>query len=261
MEKIGVGVITCNRPEFLRNLIHSLIPCEKSIDEFVVVNDGKPITDYDLPFGEWIDNEVNLGVGKSKNKALKYLYEKGCDFIFLIEEDMIIKNSDIFTEYINASKKSGIEHMMFAYHGPANKRGVSGGQPSPRVVIDYDYFKISLNQHCVGAFCFYTRRCIDMIGFYDENYLNAFEHVDHSYMLAKKGLSTPYWWWADLANSTDYISEQACSENSSSIRPRKDWQNNIKKSAVYFENKHSVSPVSVPDTSVDDIVFFLKSKK
>lgn len=151
--------------------------------------------------------------------------------------------------------------MMFAYHGPANKGGLSGGRPLPRKIIDYGEIKISLNQHCVGAFCFYTRKCLEDVGLNDENYTNAFEHVDHSYALAKKGYSTPYWWWSDLANSLDYINEQACSEVSSSIKPRNDWSSNIQKSAEYFYRKHKVSPVHIEDSPIEKVISILKNLK
>ena len=166
-----------------------------------------------------------------------------------------------FQAYIDAHKITGIHHMMFAYHGPANKGMVSGGPPRPRKVIDYYKFKIALNENCVGAVCFYTRNCLEKVGLFDESYTNAFEHVDHSYMLAKKGYSTPYWWWSDLADSLDYVEEQACSEDNSAIRPRSDWQSNIQKSARHFVNKHGISPVSVSDTPVADIILTLKKIK
>ena len=101
--KIGVGIITCNRPDYLTGLLDSLVHCKESINELVVVNDGQPI-EVSLFKGEYILNKTNLGVGKSKNKALKYLLDKNCDYIFLIEDDVIIFDSNVFQKYIEASK-------------------------------------------------------------------------------------------------------------------------------------------------------------
>ena len=153
---------------------------------------------------------------------------------------------------------------MFAYHGPANKAGVSYGKPVPRLVFDYGPFdecRIALNQHCVGAVTFYTRESLEKVGLYDENFTNAFEHVDHSYQLAKNGFSTPYWWWADIANSLDFVQEQKCSEDSSAIRPRSDWQSNIQTAAQYFMKKNNVSPLRVPDTPQQGVVDIVKKYK
>lgn len=254
--KIGVGIVTCNRPEFCRVCLNSL-PKSK-IDELVIVNDGEPLP-YDLSFGYEITNNTNIGVGKSKNKAMQHLLDKGCDYIFIIEDDMRILRDDIFEAYINASKETGIHHFLFAYHGPANKNGISGGKPTPRTIIEYPSgLKLSLNQHCVGAFCMYTKESLLKVGLFDETFNNAFEHVHHSYVLCKNDYCTEYWWWPDLADSLDFINEQACSEQNSSIRPRNDWQENIQKGFKRFIELEGVSPVQVPDSTTQSVTNKLK---
>jgi GT2 family glycosyltransferase len=261
MSKIGIGIITCNRNEFLANCVKSI--SSEWYDEIIIINDGdKHITSfYDCDI---INNEENVGVCKSKNKALKELLSRGCDYVFLVEDDMRFKGN-AFDEYIKASQVTGIEHMSFAYHGPANKGNISKGEPKPRKVIDYGNVKIALNQHSVGAVCFYTKKSLEDVGIFDEDFdKNNFEHVEHSYRLAKSGYSTPYWWWADLANSCDFIEEQACSEESSSIRRGDDWKQKIIDSAYIFQKKHGYMPAwqnAVPDTSINDIVKFLKEIK
>ena len=253
---IGVGIITCNRIDMYKKCRDSIK--EDWYDELVTVNDGDESIVCHV--GDYIETSGGEGVGKAKNLAFKHLLEKGCDYIILVEDDMLFKGN-IFEEYIKAYKKTGIEHFMFAYHGPANKGMVSKGAPMPRKVIDYYDFKISLNENCVGAVCFYTRNCLEEVGILDEKYTNAYEHVDHSYELSKHGYTTPYWWWPDIANSLDYVEEQACSEENSAIRPRKDWQNNIQESWATFENKHGMGPTAIPDTPFDQVADFLKVKK
>ena len=269
-EKIGVGVITCNRVDLFWKCWNSLEKVYTEIDEIVVVNDGNPYTVVPTFYSEknnLIQNETNLGVGKSKNKALKFLLDKNCDHIFLIEDDMIIKNSHIFRAYIDASKKSGIQHLMFGYHGPANKNGISHGKPCPRLIINYGDFSLAFNRHCVGAFCYYTKKSLEDVGLIDEQFKNAFDHVSHSYELAIKGYSSPYWWWADLANSTDYIEEQVCSEENSSIKTpetMQKWADNIRYSMEYFKEKYGVYPFGkdgIPDTAEQEVIKFIKSKK
>ena len=126
-KKIGVGIITCNRPHYLKVLLDSISE-DCGINELIVVNDGKPLSDdvasigeeYDFSHVSWLQNKENLGVGKSKNKALKYLFEKGCDFIFLIEDDMVILDPSVFKQYIKASKVSGIQHFNYGPGSPFN---------------------------------------------------------------------------------------------------------------------------------------------
>lgn len=275
MEKIGVGVITCNRPEFLRNLINSLVPCEKSIDEFVVVNDGKPVTDYDLPFGKWIDNEVNLGVGKSKNKALKYLYGKGCDYLFLIEDDMIIKDPNIFNEYINASKESGIQHFNYGPGSPFNRKQKikdfdlhnrhlldQHTEPNPRLIVEYKNSRIALYLHTVAMFSFFTKNVIETVGYIDEDFYNAWEHVDHTYRIIKAGYHPPFWWFADIADSTKYLTEAPGAIDNSSIADKTDqWHKNVYNGREIYFKKHGHYPNQPPVYTEEEVVGYLKKIK
>jgi GT2 family glycosyltransferase len=95
-EKIGLGIVTHERIDYLKGLLDSLVPCKDVVDELVVVNDGKPIDGFELEFGTWLQNETNQGVAKSKNRAMKHLFDKNCEYFFIIEDDMVIKDKTIF---------------------------------------------------------------------------------------------------------------------------------------------------------------------
>ena len=121
--KIGLGIITCNRPVFLKQVLKT-IPFNR-VDEVVIIDDGSqgsadPIDPHENL--TYLKNETNIGVGRSKNKATLHLLNQGCTDIFLLEDDIFIKNPNVFDEYIKASKDSGIKHLMFGYHGPANRQ-------------------------------------------------------------------------------------------------------------------------------------------
>lgn len=251
--KIGVGIITCDREKFFKACLKSVVSSKADI--IVAVNDGRPL-DSNIPYIKKINaiqHTSNKGVGVSKNDAMKYLVQAGCEHIFLIEDDILVKDPDIYHKYINAAKKSGIWHMMYGYHGPANK--YPDKRPNPRKLIKYDdNVTIALNRHCVGAFCYYHKNLLKHVGYMDETFVNAWEHVEHSYRCVKAGLLPGYWWWPDVACSTELLEEQACSEDNSSIRPRDDWQENIEQGAKHFVSKHTYSPVAVPDLPEDKVV-------
>ena len=257
---IFVGIVTKDRVDFFQKCYDS-IKKSNNVDFIMVVNDGEQdvkVDENDL----YVKNKKNLGVGKSKNLLFKKALELKADHIFLVEDDIIMKNPEVFNEYIKARDLTGIQHFCFGYHGPANKSGISGGKPRPRYIIDYGNVKIAINMHSVGAFCYYTREVLEKCGIIDENFHNAFEHVEHSYRIAKDGYTTPYWNWADLANSMDYLDEIECSEKSSSIRPRQDWKENIIKGATLFQKKHGYSPAwqnAVPDTPEKDVKGIMKT--
>jgi len=262
MNKIGVGIVTCNRPTFF---LKCLLSIPDSIIDIVVVNDGSDFADIDKLYKKksfvYLHNEKNIGVGRSKNKLMRYLLGNDCDHIFIIEDDIIVKDANVFKEYIRARNITGIQHFNFGYHGPANKEGISGGKPVPRFIVDYGEVKIAINMHSVGAFSYYTKEVLEKVGLIDEAFTNAFEHVEHDYRIAKAGYTTPYWNFADIANSCNYLDEIECSEKSSAIRPRSDWRSNIMNGAKLFLEKHGYSPAwqnSVPDTSEKDVKEILK---
>ncbi len=257
---IFLGIVTCNRPHFFKQCYESVKKI-KNLDFLAVVNDGQDDLDVDKNVF-YTKNDKNLGVGKNKNILFKKALELGADHIFIMEDDIIVKNEEVLNEYIRAKNITGIQHFCFGYHGPANKNGISGGKPCPRYIIDYGEVKIAINTHSVGAFCYYSKEVLEKVGLIDENFVNAFEHVEHSYRIAKAEYTTPYWNWADLANSVDFLDEIECSEKSSSISCRKDWKENIVKAVDVFSKKHGFLPAwqnAVPDTSEKDVKNIMKT--
>jgi len=272
--KIGLGIITCNRPQYLQKLLDSISQIN-DLDELIIINDGKEITEIDISHVAHINNETNLGVGKSKNKALKYLVGKDCDYIFLIEDDMLILDQAVFKHYIKASNVSGIQHFNFGPGSPFNRKQKiknfdlhnrhmldEDTEPNPRVIIDYKEQQIALYQHCTGTFSFFTREVLDNVGYIDENYTNAWEHVDHTYNIIKAGYHPPFWWFADLANSHKLIAPQANAINNSTTSKNTEvWMRNVQINAEKYARKHGHYPAQALDTPQDKVVEILKKLK
>ena len=273
-DKIGLGIITCNRPQYLQKLLDSISQVN-DLNELIVINDGKEITEIDISHVALINNKTNLGVGKSKNKALKYLVEKECDYIFLIEDDMLILDQTVFKQYIKASKKSGIQHFNFGPGSPFNRKQTirnfdlhnrhlldEDTEPNPRVIVDYKECQIALYQHCTGTFSFFTKEVLDRVGYIDENYTNAWEHVDHTYNIIKAGYHTPFWWFADLANSYKLLTPQENAINNSTTSKNTDaWMKNVQINAEKYAKKHGHYPAQALDTPQDRVIEILKQLK
>ena len=281
-EKIGVGIITCNRPQYLKGLLDS-IPQDSGIDELIVINDGAPLSDdlpyvgenYDFSHVAWIQNKINLGVGKSKNKALKYLYEKGCDYLFLIEDDMVILDPTVFKQYINAYKISGIQHFNYGPGSPFNRKQTiqnfdlhnrhlldQSTEPNPKLTVDYKHCKIALYEHTVAMFSFFTRKVIEKVGYIDEQFYNAWEHVDHTYCIIKAGYHPPFWWFADLANSHELLTEApGAIDNSSIANKTEQWQKNVYGGRELYLKKHGHYPNQPPIYSKEQTIEILKKLK
>jgi len=223
MKKIGLGIVTYNREEYCKQVIDKILP--NVFDTIVLVNDASPYTFTVPDYIHSIVNVSNMGVGRTKNVCFKYLMEMGCDYIFILEDDILLNDLSVIEKYIKLHERTGIHHFNYGFHGPANK---INGEPKPKVTIKYkDEPSLIMNHNCVGAFSFYTKKCLEACGLMNETYINAMEHVSHTYTIAQKGMTTPFWYFADLYESYNYIDEIECSEKSSVIRFTPNWKSNI----------------------------------
>lgn len=261
-EKIGVGIITGFREGLFRKCFNS-IP-DGIVDHIVVVNDN-PNSNWKLsPFvsnQKLINNTVNLGVGRSKNRAFQHLLEQGCDHIFLIEEDIYIKNPDVFEKYITASKTTGIQHFNFSQHGIMNKTFDALSTPNPRTTISYGEVNVSLYPHCVGAFSYYSKRCLDAVGLIDEGYFNACEHVDHTYEIIKAGMHPPFWYFADIDKSWEYLGDEKWSLEKSTISSNPKHKQMMKDADHIFVKKHGHYPGQISLVDFTEVGKILRNIK
>lgn len=260
MSEFGVGIITCDRLDYVKQLLNSV----KSVTEDVfIVNDGSQDIAENIENGYYLTTEApKSGVGKAKNIALKQLMSENYDYFFLLEDDIVIKDLSVFQKYIEASNLSGIQHFNFAFHGTDNYK--PDGTPAVNLQVDYsNNCTVCLYPNVYGAFSFYTRKCIEECGYMDEYYYNALEHVDHTYKIIQKQMHPPFRWFADIANSSKYISEQDSNHSGSTIRKDQNWVQNFHKMADYFakQNKFDVRTPYTGIANKDETVNSLKEIK
>jgi glycosyltransferase involved in cell wall biosynthesis len=275
-EKIGVGIVTHERLNYLKTLLESLLPCRDVIDELVVVNDGKPIDNFKLKFGEWLQNETNQGVAKSKNRAMKHLFDKDCDYIFIIEDDMIIKDNSIFQKYVEAHKVSGIHHFNYGPGSPFNRKQTikdfdlhnrhlldEKTEPNPKLIVDYKVCKIALYEHTVAMFSFFTKTLLKQgLGYMCEDFDNCWEHVSSTNYIIRAGYHPPFWWFADLANSHDLITEApGAIENSSIAKDKSEWMKKVMAGREIYKTKHGYYPNQPPLYTEEQVIEVLKQLK
>ncbi len=255
--RIGIGIITCNREGFFKVCIESI----PNADLIIVVNDGKPYEDKSYPdkVDEIIQHKKNLGVGVSKNDALKLMLKKGCEHLFLCEDDIKITDAKIYQLYIQASLISGIQHFNYAYHGPGNRNDKY--EPISKKTIEYaNGVKVSLNHNLLGAFSYFSRTALQKVGLIDQRYHNAWEHVDHTYQIIKSGMHPPFWWFADIENSYNYIKDLHDLHSQSVIRKNKViWKLKLRYNSFLFKIKNGNYPASIPELNEIKVLNELKT--
>lgn len=203
----GLGLITYNNIDRFRRCI-SHIP-NMDGKPFVIINDGTP---YDI--SEYREDMVvlqhqrNKKIARSKNDALQYLLSFDVEWLFVMENDMLIKDTKVFDRYIEVANDSGLLHLNFALHGNDNWN-MDRTHPSPRLIYDSG---LSLYRYAGGCFQMYHRSVFEKVGVYDEYYKNCWEHLDLTYRTTLAGYHTPFWLSADVVNSNELI-EQIDYEN------------------------------------------------
>ena len=268
--KIGVGVITCDRPIFLYECLKSVPEC---YDHLVVVNDGKRSIKnlVTKPRSTVIEHEENRGVGITKNDALRFLMKNGCEHLFLIEEDMAVRDPAVFDRYIRAAGVSGIQHFYFAPGRPLNRKQDQKtlkekllidleAEPDPVLVCDYGSdVRVSLYRYPSGSFTYYSRIALERAGLHDENFYNACEHVELTYRIIKAGLHPPFWYFADVYRSHELIENQSAFEENRSIAPdRETWELFIERGEEYHFLKHGCASHGHPDPGMSECLRVLK---
>ena len=256
LSKVGIGMTTYSAEHRIKQ---SAFTVPKWMKNFVIVNDGTPYDNSSYPeHAHIIQHEKNQCVGVAKNTAMKYLLEQGCEHIFLMEDDILIKDEKVFEEYIKHSVLSGIKHLNFALHGPANKKGSTGfksledrkdvdGEPNPRMVIPYpEGISIALYPNCVGAFSYYHKSVLDKIGLFDPVFKNAWEHVDHTFQVIKNGFHPPFWYFADINNSWKFLTDIPNSIQESTIARTPEWNENFKTGTEYYKKKNGMEAPNTP---------------
>ena len=257
-EKIGVGLITCNRASQFQGLYSSVLRCQ-DVDQIVVVKNK----DYD--YGNVLQNldqktiyiheSQDLGVGHCKNLALLKFLKSGCQHIFLIEDDITIKIQDVFQEYIATAKEFNLEHLIFGsvYTPPSWKLDpvIATFQGQTHIIDIYP------NLH--GGFVYFTRKCLEMAGLFDElHYINAVEHIDHTYRIIRMGMYTPFWRFADIHDSGRYLQDEQPT-NPSTINTKTDEQKQrVARGFKWFADTYGRQVAQIPRAPLDDVKKFLQ---
>jgi len=276
LKNYGVGIVTCDRPEFLQKCISSLPENVGNEIPLIIVNDGKTKINDKILNGRTknlkiIDHKINTGVGIAKNDALKALLSTSADHLFILEDDIIILKPDIFSKYIEAAETSGILHFNYGPGSPFNRKQdfqfdlhnrhlcKQDTEINPKKIIEYpNGVKIALYEHTVAMFSYFHRQVLEEVGLHDEQFYNAWEHVDLTYRIIKAGYHPPFWWFADIADSDQYLTEAPDAIDKSSIASKtKQWEENVYGGREKYLKKHGHYPNMPPIATDQNVIHAL----
>jgi len=194
MIKRGVAIMSYNRGKNLREVVESFPASVPNGTQVIVCDDGST--------GETVDvlNKLdctviggkNLGVGANKNRALFALQD--CNFVTLVEDDLVVRAKDWFPMYEEVATVCGIHHFCRVQDKQA-------GESVPR-------FSAYLRDHGLlpiygikprGDFVFITRAVLDKVGAFHPDFIGAgYAHVNWQTRILNAGLVPHPARWIDL---------------------------------------------------------------
>lgn len=248
--KIGVGITTYNSENYF-NSLYKTLPFDK-IDELVVVNGGNPYVEkYDKVLN-WIQHKKNHFPSVCRNQCIEYLLKTNCDYIFIIEDDMLLKNSKVFEKYIEISENTGLKYLCFA------STSYGSGEPfnrTPSLTVEYDKdIKVCLYPNMTNEFTMHHKSCFQELGFYDTQFRHIFD-IDFTYKEASLGKwASPFWWFADIFNSDEYVMNNP----EASSRLEKDRSNELIGEFNKFEIKNKTKIQMINKATKKDVLTKLK---
>jgi glycosyltransferase involved in cell wall biosynthesis len=251
--KIGIGIVTYNSEDYFKTLWNSLQGCR--YDELVVVNGGNK---YEGTYEcGWIQHNINYYPSVCRNDAVNFLLNRGCEHVFLIEDDMIIKDKTIFQKYIQASKESGLKY--FSYVSTSWESGLVGSR-TPRITVNYkNDVSIAFYKNMCNEFTYHHSSCFEKAGLYDTQFRDPFD-IDMAYRESQQDYCAPFWYFADIVNSDDFIENNPNAVSRlQADRPDGSREQRIQEQWELFIKKHNLHVTQIPNVSKDVLVKKLKA--
>ena len=187
MDKIGIAITTRNRANTLDLCLQyyaaHLPSSDKYEYEFWVIHDACD-QDYQsvvskYQFVKYHKNPERLGVAKSKNECLKRI--KDCDYIFLMDDDVMPIREDWIDFFIDNYKRTGINHFMY--------------------IPNYDFLGImhqkngiNIYSRHIGVLLFLTKEVIEKVGAFSTEGAAPWghEHSNYTMRVNQAGLNNGY---------------------------------------------------------------------
>lgn len=200
MHRVLIGIVAHNRPECTIKLLESL---DTPYPAILINSSNDNIPEYDNVINKsylgrpLYQSTKGTSVVFNKNVILLEFLKTRADYLFIIENDIRIKNNNVFNKYIEASKKYSIPHMNFT------------------TICDKEFVynwndNIIVHEKCQGAFQFFTKKAVERSGLMDEDFdSNSVEHVEYTNRVQRNMNYDPWCWhYLDLINSGDYLEYQ-----------------------------------------------------
>jgi hypothetical protein len=108
-------------------------------------------------------------------------------------------------------------------------------------------------------FTYFHSSILKEVGLLDEEFYNAWEHVEHTYRIIKAGKYTPFWWFADIKNSEQYIKEAENEKANTSLASNEEnFMKQVHEGLKHFYKLHQTVPAQIKAEDQTEVINIIK---
>lgn len=159
--KTGISCTTYARPMHIAHWTKSVAEFSPEDAIFHIANDA-------------VDRR---GVAYRKTECIRELYNAGCQYFFITDDDCFPVKKGWTDFFIDAHKASGQHHFCYLHETPGVKKLAKHGS-----IIQYD--------NCNGCMMFFTREVVEKVGGFNPNFFYGFEHANFTNRVYQAKLNT-----------------------------------------------------------------------
>lgn len=215
--KIGIAISHHNRHDILAKTIAEFAKYKMPRGTVVEIIDDASDEPTDMATFRF---EQNVGIARTKNKGIELLMQKGCDHLFLFDDDTYPIADNWWVPYIESKQP----HLML------NFTHYSDGREVGDCIEVYRDYEIVAQGNPRGCMLYMERKVIDIVGGFNTAFGKAMEeHIEYSQRVFNAKLTT--FKFADVVDSekliysTDWDKSQRL-QSSISTKERNAWRRN-----------------------------------
>ncbi len=203
--KVYIIILNWNGKDDTCESVRSAQKIEYSNYDVIVVDNGSQDGSVETLKKEFpeitiIENNANLGYAEGNNRGIAYAMSKGCDYIFILNNDAIV-DPCIIKKFLHVSKerpKAGVFGAKIYYLKEPNKIWFAGGAWVREIAlfthVGYDQIEDNSTwsdtreiDYACGCALFVKSEVIQKIGVLEHKYFLTWEESDFCYRARRAG--------------------------------------------------------------------------
>lgn len=201
--KLGVVVVSYQSEECIQTCLRSVFFQEKNAQVVVVDNASTDkstalVREY-FPSVHLLQNAENLGFSKAVNQGIRYLIEKGCEDILLLNPDtkMEPESLDQLRQVLHQDPDRGVVQGLLTIMDQPKSINSWGNEYRGFGIVTVGGYRREITpavadkpiQYASGACMLIKKEVLEQVGYFDEGYFLYFEDTEFSERVRRAGYS------------------------------------------------------------------------